>query len=513
MPRSTGSRPAGSSRSDGPTIRPRCSRITTSQALELAEASGAEATALGGSARIALRDAGDRAASLYAIEAADRFYDAALRLWPEGDPERADLLLRRAHPTDGWEVDPERVAEARDALLAVGEAAKASEAEMLLSGVFWHRGQPDLSAEHAARAEALLEGAQPSRSTSWVLTRLATRASLAGDQEASIEFASQALEQAEQLGWDSGIGHALSPLGMARVEQGDGRGIQDYERSIEIASAAGELGTLSHQLNNLSVAYWYVGDLDAAGEARLEAARLAARIGSASEIRWYSGTVSEVHFRRGAWDEALRMVDDFIVSVEAGSPHYTSYQSYAIRGEIRMGRGEHAGVTSDAENAVAHGREMADPQAIYYALAVGAHLFSLVSLEDRALLLARELIDAIALGEGLQVGMIALPSFSSAALRLGIGDELATALASQRETPWTEVANAYLRRDFAAAAELLQRIGSRPDEAEARLQAAQQLVAEGRRPDEQLQRALELYREMGATHYLRECEALLPASA
>ncbi len=149
----------------------------------------------------------------------------------------------------------------------------------------------------------------------------------------------------------------------------------------------------------------------------------------------------------------------------------------------------------------------------YYALAVGAHLFSLVSLEDRALLLARELIDAIALGEGLQVGMIALPSFSSAALRLGIVDELATALANQRETPWTEVANAYLRRDFTAAGDLLQRIGSRPDEAEARLQAAQQLVAEGRRPDEQLHRALELYREMGATHYLRECEALLPASA
>ena len=59
------------------------------EALELAGAAGLDTAALGESARHALRDAGDRAAALYAVPAALRFYEAALRLWPDGDPERA----------------------------------------------------------------------------------------------------------------------------------------------------------------------------------------------------------------------------------------------------------------------------------------------------------------------------------------------------------------------------------------------------------------------------------------
>jgi thioredoxin-like negative regulator of GroEL len=73
---------------------------------------------------------------------------------------------------------------------------------------------------------------------------------------------------------------------------------------------------------------------------------------------------------------------------------------------------------------------------------------------------------------------------------------------------------AYARRDFAAAAEILHRTGSRPEEPEARLRAAEELMAEGRRAeaDEQLQHALEFYRSVGATRYVRECEALFAAS-
>ena len=90
-----------------------------------------------------------------------------------------------------------------------------------------------------------------------------------------------------------------------------------------------------------------------------------------------------------------------------------------------------------------------------------------------------------------------------------------TRSAGHPETRWTDAARAYVAGDFVAAAEILQRIGSRPDEAEARLRAAEQLVAEGRRAeaDEQLQQALEFYRSVGATRYIRECEALLAASA
>ena len=115
----------------------------------------------------------------------------------------------------------------------------------------------------------------------------------------------------------------------------------------------------------------------------------------------------------------------------------------------------------------------------------------------------------------MQFAVINLPSFAAAAHRLGLDDELDTALAGHRRTPWTDAVRAYAAGEFATAAETLERIGSKPEEADARLRAAERLAGEGRRAeaDAQLQRALAFYRSVGATRYLRECEALLAATA
>ena len=55
----------------------------------------------------------------------------------------------------------------------------------------------------------------------------------------------------------------------------------------------------------------------------------------------------------------------------------------------------------------------------------------------------------------------------------------------------------------------------KPDEAYARLCAAESLAARGRRAeaDEELHAALAFYRSVGATRFIREGEALLAASA
>jgi hypothetical protein len=57
-------------------------------------------------------------------------------------------------------------------------------------------------------------------------------------------------------------------------------------------------------------------------------------------------------------------------------------------------------------------------------------------------------------------------------------------------------------------------LGSLHAEAYTRLRAAEQLVAEGRsgEADVQLQKALGFYRSVGATRFVREGEALLAAS-
>jgi len=78
-------------------------------------------------------------------------------------------------------------------------------------------------------------------------------------------------------------------------------------------------------------------------------------------------------------------------------------------------------------------------------------------------------------------------------------------------TPWFEAAMLWARGELVRAADVLGEIGSLPDEALARLRAAEKFVAAGRRPeaDEQLARALAFWRSVGATHYIRDGEALL----
>ena len=97
--------------------------------------------------------------------------------------------------------------------------------------------------------------------------------------------------------------------------------------------------------------------------------------------------------------------------------------------------------------------------------------------------------------------------------RAGEIRELAHGL--EESNQWFRAARLALDGDFSRSAHVLQQIGSLPEEAYARLRAAEVLVREGRRAeaDEQLQRALGFYRSVGATRYVHEAEALLAATA
>jgi tetratricopeptide (TPR) repeat protein len=239
------------------------------------------------------------------------------------------------------------------------------------------------------------------------------------------------------------------------------------------------------------------------------------RLGLTTAIRWFEGVLADHHYRRGEWDEARRLLDTYLTRVEEGELLYGAWQDWFIRAELRLAGGDTAGALSDAEKALELARAVEDPQAVYFALPAGAHVFTLAGERERALPLAREFIDALTHGAPLQFAAINLPLFAAAARELGLSDELLAAIADRRATPWTEEVRAYAGGDYLGAAEILRRTGSKPEEAEARLRAAEQLVPEGRRPegDEQLQQALAFYRSVGASRYVQDCEALLAASA
>jgi class 3 adenylate cyclase len=486
------------------------------QALELAEAAGLDSADLAKPARTALRDAGDRAAALYAVDAAKRFYDAALRLSPENDAERALLLFRCAAPVhDLGGGDPELLVAARDALLAAGRTAEAAEAEMGLVSSFWIRGRVDLSATHADRAAALVEGAAPSRSRASVLLRLASRRSIVlGDKEGARELASQALALAEEFEWAEGMSMAHGTLGTARVDLGDRGGLEDLERSVELAASVGALGELSRALNNLSTQLGILGDLNRGYEVRLEGAKVAERMGSDVDIQWFLAVLSEYPYRFGEWGESLRMADEFLGKVDSGEPHYASWQVLARRAEIRLARGAEADAMADAGRALQLVVAIPDPQARYFTNALCARVF-VSARREQAIRLTREVIDDLLGGIGPAFAAIALPTLASTALRLELLPELAAALENHVPTPWIEVVRRYAAGDFDGAADLLGEIGSKPEEAEARLHAAEQLAAAGRTDEaaQQLQQAVAFYRSVGATRYLQECESLLAAAS
>jgi len=79
------------------------------------------------------------------------------------------------------------------------------------------------------------------------------------------------------------------------------------------------------------------------------------------------------------------------------------------------------------------------------------------------------------------------------------------------QTPWLHAAAAMAGDDSEGAADGYAQIGSLPDEAFARLRAAQQLLGGGQRAKggTQLQPALALFRQVGATAYLRQGAALV----
>jgi hypothetical protein len=83
------------------------------------------------------------------------------------------------------------------------------------------------------------------------------------------------------------------------------------------------------------------------------------------------------------------------------------------------------------------------------------------------------------------------------------------------QTTWIPAAKAFVLGDFQRAAEIYAEIGSLPDEALARLRAAEALIGDGSRAegDVELQRALAFYRSVDAKVYLREGEALLARTA
>jgi class 3 adenylate cyclase/tetratricopeptide (TPR) repeat protein len=459
-------------------------------------------------AATALRRAGNRAVSLHAFATAAGYYRRALDLVPASDPERGRLLLQLGRAL--WIAEgggEEELVAASEALREANDREGAAQAEELLVDGYWGRGQRDKAAAHLEIAAALVDELEPSPAKAVALCFLARTRSRASEHAETAQIAGDALELADSLGLDEVRASALLILGVAKLELGeDESGFADLEESIGVARSIGSLEairantSLAHQLRHR-------GQFTRSVVFFEEALRLSERYGSTPQRRMLAGMLPQQRFRQGRWDEALEASNTFLEEVHG--VHYHAWQALQTRGLVRLSRGDEAGI-DDGIAGIEAARSAVDASVLCSALGVYGRMLVLVGRTDEA---RQALDESLALFDSLEGRSgFDLPYLVITAFELGENGE--RVLGPRRHRAWAEAGRSYFAGDFARAADRYEEIGSRTDEAEARLRAAKCLM-EGGSSEEgeiQLERALGFYRSVGATRFVREGEALLAAA-
>ena len=483
-------------------------------ALELARASGEPTEELGNRARHALREAGDRAAALNAFDSAARSYASALELSPADDPKRPRLLLSYGTMLAiGQESGEPELELAAKALVELGDPEHAARAEVLLADSDWRVGQRDAAYAHLERAVQLVETSPSSPAKATVFSEV-SRYHMLGDRfDDAIQIGRQALEMASELGLDEVRAHALDNIGSARGNSGDVDGISDLERSIEISDEIGSPESL-RGYNNLFASNVSLGQLEQAAAAVRAGLPVAERFGNAgASARWLRFERVHIAYWEGRWKEATAIIDDTFS--EVGLAHALSRFAFEMRGRIRLARDDTKGGLEDAELSLALARQAKDPQTLFPALSFAAVAALEQGRAHDAESFADELLALKPADHAIPHHVSPLFDLAWAMAGLGRSEDLleATKRAGAR-TLHVDAAEALARGSYLAAADIYAKMGSLPNEAYTRLQAATQLSEFGQRQeaDQQLQLALAFWRSVDAKRYVREAEALLSAT-
>jgi class 3 adenylate cyclase/tetratricopeptide (TPR) repeat protein len=479
-----------------------------SSAFDLVRASGGDDVELRQRARLALRDAGDRAFGLNSYAAAAAQYEDALALWSQNDDGRPELMFRRAEALTnaGDERGMDAFVTARDALLGAGHRERAAEAEALLARALWLRGENEDAATHQALADELIDGAEPSPAVARVLAFSARYRTLGGEFSQSLEVARNALQLAESLGLEELRIHALTTIGTAKLDLNDPTAEGDLRRAVELARAANS-PLAAGALNNLSVVLDFSDGREAKDLLRA-ALETAAHFGDVSMARFLRGNLVTTDFAVGAWAEALAASDQFIAECEAGSPHTLEGSVRETRGYMRVARGEVEPGLEDVRRALALARDADDPQSAFPGFVRVARVNLLANRLDEAESVFAEALDRDMHGRGIWL----LPEVG---IELDRRSEVRAIFTPLQSSPMKTAGLALLDGEFGRAAEIYEAVGYAVFAADAWVRAGRDSLERGRRAagEMELEKALAFYRSVGAELLVRRAEELLAKSA
>jgi class 3 adenylate cyclase len=471
------------------------------EALEYARAAGRDTAELAGAAKKALRDAGERALALGAYQSAARYFRGALDVTVGDEPERAELLFGLGSAQFWWDGSGQEVlAEAVTALRAAGRHETAASAALLASRVAWARGDREAVNTWLAEVDGLLAGLPDSIVGTEALVVRSGFYMVADEREQAMEMAREALSRIEGLDRPDLRARAFDIIGSSRIANGDEGGLEDSRRAIQIAHEGRALWELHHAINNLEVSQVRLGRLDESEKLLQQWSATFEEVGGTHYNRsWLLDAEANGDYFAGRWDRAMEATDGFLSGLPAGAMHYLEPDMRHVRVLIQLARDRLLDAHTEADRSVLVSHRSGDPQTMAPSLCVRA---TLLVAEGRNSEAAADFDGLLAIGERLANGLGCAglePAFAWLGLDLGRSGEVAAALDGSSSTPWRDAARAILARDADEAADLLAEIGHRPAEAYARLRAGGARV----------QGALDFYRSVGATRYVREAEAKL----
>jgi class 3 adenylate cyclase/tetratricopeptide (TPR) repeat protein len=479
-------------------------------ALELTAASGVADEELRRHARRSFREAGERAASLNALAAAERHLSAALELLPPDDGERPYVLLELGRVTaerDGPTAQP-LLEEAAAALSAAGDATAAASAEIACVQACFQGGQRDAADFHSQRALALLEHEPLSEVTVTAFAERARLLMLSSAYAEAAELATTGLALAEQI-------EAERPQASLLITRGTSRGSrEDVEHGLEIAERSQDLLQLSRGLNNLAELAIESGDLAAALDVYARTRREFEQLGLTTHLVWLDVQEAGIAYLAGGWDRSLELVDPLLARLDAGSTHYLEGDARLLRARIRHARGETQAGLADAERGLLAARTAKDPQALVPALGSAGELFHRAGRRDEARSLLEEALR--------QCRSLAVPYYNMApnlvvaVLDLGLQREFLEVFEPHADRdPWTRATVAAWTGDLVGAADIVASHDGRSPEADLRVRAAAALQGHGDAgaANEQLRLALAFFRSVGAAQRVAEASELFAATA